>query len=252
MEDAPGAAIAEDLKWLAELPDAAWDEYQLRKDPVYSRIAPEQRDAIPRAAATAAAVALERLRDAFGTLPPTDYAERLCIAIHHERPSGMGRAPFLSLAVREPPAIIVSPEAMRTVTEQIDLHGLAPGFASRYGWSEAAIAHELFHHLEWRTPTLPALVGEVITWRLGPFRLRCRPVSAEEIAAMYFARLLAGCAVRPDVLELLYLAGVDPDRALAWIGLLKGISAAVNMPLDTPKLMGKQGGAKWLEENGGK
>lgn len=214
----PGAR----LRRLAALPDAVWDEYQLRKDPLSGRIDADRRREIPKQAAAAARAAGERLQTAFGVLPPSAYAKRLDIAISHERPSSMGRAPFLSLALRTPPTIVVSPEALAVAETQLAISGAT--LSEAVDWREVAIGHELFHHLEWRESIMEKAVAEITTWRLGPLRLRGRPVAAEEIAAMYFSRMLAGCGMRPDFLEIPYLLGTNPEAAESWLSILESLA----------------------------
>lgn len=214
----------ERLARLAAFPPEVWDEYQLLKDPLCRRLDSGQRRELVRLAATAAAAALENLRRSFGELSPTDYAARLNIAIDGEGRSDGGRPPFLSLAVRKPPTIIISSRALDLAVERIRAANLAAVWDTAIGWSGIAIAHELFHHIEWREQSLAVVVPEITTFRFGPIHLRGRPVAAEEIAAMRFSQLLSGCPARPDALEIIYLAATNPPVAASWLERLEELA----------------------------
>ncbi len=215
------ALLSERLRRLATMPAVVWDRYQMRKDPVWAKLSPEQVQSIPVQAAKAAASAQRLLYDSYGAMSPSNFAERLHIAVHEERPSRLERPPFLSLAKRQPPEIIVAPQAFEIIAEQVERYQLHSLCGTVSQWREAAIAHELFHHIEWRAPSLTSSVKKVTTFRLGPLRLRGLPMSAEEIAAMHFAQLLTNCPVRPDFLEILYLAGTDRHFAWTWLERLE-------------------------------
>lgn len=152
---------------------------ELARDPLYHRLTDEYRSQLVQAALSLGFEAAAT----HGTRPAAALARELGVTV--ERPDS---APvFGGLAIRAE----YDPKGPVVRLFRGNLQGLAAkGKATLEQIEEAALAHELFHHLEHRLPmdTLPRFV----LWQLGPWKRAVLPARAREIAAHAFAMAVAG------------------------------------------------------------
>jgi len=93
---------------------------------------------------------------------------------------------------------------------------------------EAALAHEIYHHLE-RPPQSAISALHRRAWlRVGPITLALREPAIDEISAHRFAQELCGLVLSPAVLDLLYLHS-SPQAAESLI------QQAANLPVGGEK-----------------
>ena len=78
---------------------------------------------------------------------------------------------------------------------------------------EMLLAHELFHFLQGKDPTLYVNRKLIVLWRLFGYERRSRILSLEEVASMAFAQRLLGMAVNPYVFDVLMLLPRFPEQA---------------------------------------
>lgn len=91
----------------------------------------------------------------------------------------------------------------------------------------AFLAHELFHHMDNLPNRVPAKrVRQVLTMKLGPWRLHSGLVTAQEIAAGSFAQALLRLPFHLKLLDLLAIYAESPTRAAEWVRVLTGAESS--------------------------
>jgi len=80
--------------------------------------------------------------------------------------------------------------------------------------ADALAAHELYHYLEDRDPSLYTAQKHALALKIGRWERRCRIRCLAEIGAMAFAQTLIGLSCAACEFDVLMLAASDPHRAL--------------------------------------
>lgn len=217
MTSETGAGSRRLVDRLKACPDDAWWQYILRKDPLYGKIPPASRREIIGGAVVCARQLYDRLAQTHGRRSAAGYAAELGVAVVTEDLSTDFDYTFISCYTGGPPLIRLSGPALdvlASLTERQDLPGLLP----RGGLADLALGHELFHHIEEADPAVFTR-QKTIEYRLfGLFSCRACAVSASEIAAVHFSRLVAGLDHSPAIYEILLLYLQKPALAEKIIG----------------------------------
>lgn len=163
---------------------------ELNRDRFVSRLPAEYRLQLARAALAQGFVAAEQIP----TRPASRLAEQLGVAVERVEscPPVMIRLGVRSEYDPTGPHVRLYLPTLRNLAV---LHDLPVAHVE-----EAALAHELFHHLESRLPIRRMLPGYEL-WRLGPLRRTVLPSRAREIAAHAFAMRVADLPILPTVLD---------------------------------------------------
>ncbi|HWQ60713.1 MAG TPA: hypothetical protein VN521_00270 [Negativicutes bacterium] len=210
-----GFAVA--MEKLKACGDDIWGRYILTKDPLYGKIPTDARQGIIAGAFACARERFEDLAYRYGRMPATGYAARLGVMVETEAMRTEYEYVFISCYTAKPPTIKISATALDMLGELAAREKLT-ALLPREGLVELAIAHELFHHLEETKPGIYTRQKTVEYRALGFIRNRFCPVSAGEIAAVHFSRLVTGLDYSPAVYEVLLLAAQKrtlADRTVA-------------------------------------
>ncbi len=196
-------------------------ELILRTDPQFFRLAADEpAEAVREALGLGARYGDELAREQ-GTRDPYVLAERLGIQVDvSDETARYGNVLQYAEYRSRPLRIKLYRKSMEgsnrlledsRVSEILGISDIAPAF----------LAHEMFHHLDNLPDRLPAKrVRQVVTMRVGPWRLRSGLVSAPEIAAGSFAQVLLGLPFHLKLLDLLAIYAESPTRAEEWVRVL--------------------------------
>jgi hypothetical protein len=186
-------------------------QLMLREDPVYRKIQVEMHgEAVSRAASfgrNAAADLAERL----GTRDPAAIANALKVAVVNlEAPHVFGRTVRTSTYTQKTRTIALYSGAvteMNNVLADADLFRVLVCRDVR----PVYVAHELLHHLEEDGLGRAADLLHVVTFSLGPIRLRSGIGQMSEIAADAFAQTLLELPAPPRLLDYLTVCIHNPE-----------------------------------------
>ena len=193
----------------------------LRSDPQFFRLtADESAEAVREALGLGARYA-EELAAEQGARDPSSIAASLGIQVElSDETARYGNILQYAEYRSRPPRIKLYRKSMEgtnrlledpQVSEILGLSDIAPAF----------LAHELFHHLDNLPNRVPAKrVRQVVTMRVGPWRLHSGLVTAQEIAAGSFAQTLLRLPFHLKLLDLLAIYAERPARAAEWVGVL--------------------------------
>lgn len=189
---------------LKACPDDVWWQYLLKKDPLYGKIPPAAQPALIAGAVGCAAAVYDRLTAGYGRRSPAAYATALGLTVATEDIRTDYDYILISCYTAGPPLIKLSATALDLLAGLIERETL-PAMLSRAGLADLAVAHELFHHLEEGEPASFTRQKTVEYRALGILKYKVCPLSASEIAAVHFSRLMTGLEYSPAVYELLLL-----------------------------------------------
>lgn len=193
-----------------ELPERAFQIHLLRRDPLYERFTPQQREQIIREGEElgrqygvefhSLGLTWEESIDHFGIA----YKERT-------KPETAERVVFAEYV--EPYSITVYTDTLNRYKESKLVSNL-PRNASTAVAKKVVIGHELFHFLEYRDrESIPTRNKKFVTHEMGLFSLKAIPSSMSEIAAMAFAKEWAQLDYSPNVFDVLFMQLYEPKAA---------------------------------------
>lgn len=196
---------------LCPLPDSAFDAYAFAREPLAGKVNAAQRAAL---AQRARACGEGEARKLLARIPEQNV-EKICKGLNlkilrRAAPADGGRVLY---------AQFVQPDEITVFTHCVDT---AADIAQQDGplsWLQAGkleqvlLAHELYHALEERDPSLFSRAYRMRLWSLGPFHNDSPLIVLGEIAGMAFARLLTGLPFSPYALEALLCWGYSPADA---------------------------------------
>lgn len=181
--------------------DKTWAYSILAKDPLYQRMDPSRRQNIINHSLACAAVEERVLRERYGVLSPREYAARLGVKVLPERSEISRVFPYFALYNSELPAIWISVQSIEAVENMI-LYQFRD-ILDQVNLTELAVAHELFHHIEKQDPGIYTRTKQIELLRFKKFSHSVCVLSASEIAARHFSKLLTGLKFSPTVYEVL-------------------------------------------------
>lgn len=197
-------------KVMASLPDdRVWAYLELRSDLTYPYMTPEKRQAYINSALTLGRSLARRYRG----LSVHEVTTRLGVPVRYIDRESKIRASYANRT------IFVNRWALNRITLHLQGVPLQPGQAN-----EAAIAHELFHHLEAiRAIGIDTAFPLISTFPLGHFWVRKRRVQAcREIAAHSFAKEVAQLPCLPNAFDWLIAVAEKRKTWHAVAALLPG------------------------------
>lgn len=196
---------------LCPLPDDPFDAYAFAREPLAGRLSQADRAALAQQARASGRAAADRLLARY----PGQSAEGLCgelglsILRRGEAADG-GRVLY---------AQFVPPGEITVFTHCVSAAAALAQESGPLSWLRAGpleqvlLAHELYHALEERDPTLFSRAYRLRLWALGPLHNDSPLFVLGEIAGMAFARALTGLPFSPYALEALLCWGYDPAGA---------------------------------------
>lgn len=193
------------------LPDAIFDKYAFRRDPLYGKLTPELCTELGEKARTCGQAEAQKLIERYPGKTPMELCDMLGIRqMRQVMPQDQSRVLF---------AQFVEPNEITLFTDCLDTAG-------RYAQAEGPLsvlktevlvqillAHELFHAMEKRDRSLFTRAYRLNLWNFGPFHNDSPLVALGEIAGMAFAKKLMRMDFCPFVLDALLLYGYDADAA---------------------------------------
>ena len=190
---------------LRTLTDQQWGRYAFSREPLEGKFTSQQKDSYTAAANTCGAMWADTIAARYGTSDPVALCQAMSLQVEYPTtPAGGGQVLF---------AQFVQPDEITIFTDCLDkaqsLGGLLP---QRETLQRILLAHELFHAVEERNPTIYTRTEKVELWR-KPFSNKSRIVCLSEIAAMAFARRLLRLDFHPYLLDVLLTYPYDASAA---------------------------------------
>jgi hypothetical protein len=203
------------LSIAASYSDEHFAAFLLNNDLLSGTLTAVQRREIITGAVHSGADAARELRERFAAKSPSEMACLLGVKIVKHDLSGAR----LVLSNYDPhTATVTLNQALIGKLEQCQVRKtLLPGI---FNPEEAAIAHELFHHIESSDRGVFSRQFKVTLWRLGPLRYRSTVPAAGEIAATVCAKILCCLCFNPALLEAVALYIKDDPRLAEWFDQL--------------------------------
>jgi hypothetical protein len=191
-------------------PEDLW-HLMLREDPVYRKIPAEMLgEAVSRAASFGRNAAAD-LAQRFGTRDPAAIARALKVAVATlEAPHVFGTIVRTSTYTQKTRTIAVYSGAITEMNNALADADLFRVLACR-DVGPVYVAHELLHHLEEDGLGRAADLLRVVTFSLGPIRLRSGIGQMSEIAADAFAQALLKLPAPPRLLDYLTVCIHNPE-----------------------------------------
>lgn len=211
-------------QWCQELscfPESVWISYAKSRDPLTRLVSIEDYTSYFRAARKCGMDLACRLRQQWGELSCQELAEKLGVRVERlPMPDGDGMLTFA--CYHEPDLVQVFVDNAKA-TETLIRESGGDEFIGDVDICEMLLAHELFHVLQARDPSLYVNQKHIQLWKIGPFKRRSKLMSLEEVAAMAFAQEWLRMSVTPylyDVLMLLPQATIQAKKLYEHLMLL--------------------------------
>ena len=193
----------------------------LQSDPQFHRIPAGERSDVVRMALDAGATLAQDLVARHATRDPQRLAEYLEVRVVPIDDAGRYGTILQYAEYRSRrPEIRVYRRSMDRLNRLL----AQPPVAERLGMRDATpgfLAHELFHHLDNLPGRQPLRRRrQVVTLRLGRFRVRSGLITVPEIAAGSFAQALLSLPFHLKLLDLLAIFSENAARAAEWVRAL--------------------------------
>ncbi|NLM68537.1 MAG: hypothetical protein GX177_00850 [Firmicutes bacterium] len=184
--------------------------YRISQDPIKGRIPAGEAEEIIMCSIRCGRSEAEKLRDRSGSTGVDEIAKDLGIIVEHrEEQSALD---YVYFGLFEAPNKIViydnNIEKAAAVLEVLNISSLQGDFP------EIVLAHEIFHFLEEQDQTLYTNTKIIDLWSLGRWYTHSsKLICASEIAAMSFAKTLLDLQFDPNILDYVFLAAYDFQKA---------------------------------------
>ncbi len=192
--------------WCQELscfPETVWISYAKSREPLQRLVSLPDYTTHFHAARKCGMDLAYQVRQQWGEVPCQILAENLGVRVERlPMPEGDG---MLTFACYYEPDLIRVYTDNATATETLIRESGGTEFLGEVDICEMLLAHELFHALQERNPSLYVNQKLVRNFKLGPWERWSRLVSLEEVAAMAFAEALLNLNHNPYVYDVLML-----------------------------------------------
>lgn len=192
--------------WCQELscfPESVWVSYAKSRDPLTRRVSLEAYTSYYHAAHQCGMDLAHQMRQQWGDISCQELAEKLGVRVERlPMPDGDG---MLTFACYQEPDLIQVFTDNAVATETLIRESGGSEFLGDVDICEMLLAHELFHALQERDPSLYVNQKHVRLWKIGPFKRDSRLLSLEEVAAMAFAKEMLRMSANPYLYDVLML-----------------------------------------------
>lgn len=184
--------------------DSLWWNYTFMKEPVFKRLLAEEKSYIIEDSVKCAVEMYKKLIDDYGNLTALEYAEKLGIKVIEEDLKMDSTFIYIAFYNSKPPTIRLSNTTIDMLSELIEKEGLE-SLLNKDGIKELALVHELFHHLEHLNKNIYTRGKNAKVRLFNIVNYRVCAVSASEIAAIYFSKLMKSLQYSPCIYEILLI-----------------------------------------------
>lgn len=193
-------------QWCQELscfPESVWISYAKSRDPLTRLVSLEDYTSHFHAARKCGMDLAHQTRQQWGNISCQELAEKLGVRVERlPMPDGDGLLTFA--CYHEPDYIqVFTDNAVATQTLIQESGGIE--FLGDVDICEMLLAHELFHVLQERDPSLYVNQKHVQNWKFGPIKRFSKLLSLEEVAAMAYAQELLQLSHTPYLYDVLML-----------------------------------------------
>lgn len=203
--------INEMIKELRKIDDINWGLYAFRRDPLDKKISDEDKVSIINESIDCGCMEARMLREKYGEMDCSSYAEKLNIDILEVEAHDDGSY-ILFAKFNDPNKVSVYMESVRkaeALVQSNDLKNLICGVNIK----DVLIAHEMFHFIESQKNDIYTRNKKIQLWKLGPIKYKSGLVVLGEIAAMAFAKELLQLDYSPHLFDVLLLYAHNESQA---------------------------------------
>lgn len=203
--------INEMIKELRKIDDINWGLYAFRRDPLDKKISDEDKVSIINESIDCGCMEARMLREKYGEMDSSSYAEKLNIDILEVEAHDDGSY-ILFAKFNDPNKVSVYMESVRkaeALVQSNDLKNLICGVNIK----DVLIAHEMFHFIESQKNDIYTRNKKIQLWNLGPIKYKSGLVVLGEIAAMAFAKELLQLDYSPHLFDVLLLYAHNESQA---------------------------------------
>lgn len=196
---------------LAQLPERVWAAYALSREPLRGKFTPDSYLPYYDRAKQCGYDRAEAVLAAEGTASGQELAQRWGVEIR-QKPMPYGGGIVTFACYYEDSHIELFRDNAEATMDLLETAGLSELFGHT-DIVQMLLAHELFHFLQGKEPTLYVNQARIVLWKLLGYERRSRILSLEEVASMAFAQRLLGMNVNPYVFDVLMLLPRFPEQA---------------------------------------
>lgn len=202
--------IRAQLEKLMALSSRDFAHYQISLDPIKGKISKDEKVEIIENSILCGKEEAKKLRNQFGDLEVSEIAKNLGIIIEHN--AKQSALDFVYFGFFETPNNIFifdsNIKQAEALLEELNMNDFPVDF------KDVVLAHEIFHFIEEENKSLYTNTRKIKLWSLGKIythksKLRC----TGEIAAMSFARTLLNLNLNPSILDYIFVAAFDFEKA---------------------------------------
>jgi len=213
--------IKDFARTLAAYNDEQWLQYNLRREPLASRLTDAEKHDLYFGAVACGQEQAATLRGSLVDASVPELAESVDVKIALDTtPSDGVFTTFATYSVKDGITIYAdNARATDALIQQEGLEDLSGGVKTE----DLLLAHELFHYVENHESDLFIQKKHVLIFRLGPIEYRSKLLCLSEVAAMAFAQKLTGLPCSPYVFDVVMLYAKNPQRAKQQFDMIQSI-----------------------------
>lgn len=202
--------ITTHLQELLQLSQADFAHYHISLDPIRGKIPEEEKEEIIQGSIRCGQNEAIKLRARFGDLEVAEIASNLGIIVEHQ--AKQSALDFIYFGLFEAPnKISIYDENIEKAIiflDELNINHFQEDF------KDIVLAHEIFHYLDEHDQTLYTNTRKIKLWSLGKlYTHTSKLICAGEIGAMSFSRSLLDLEFEPSILDYIFLAAFDFEKA---------------------------------------
>jgi len=184
--------------------------YQISLDPIRGKIPKDEEEEIIKGSINCGIAEADKLKEKYGDLTVAEIAKELGIEIeYHKEQSALD---FVYFGLFESPNKIFiydnNIEKAVLLLKELRIKNFNVEF------KDIVLAHELFHFIDEHDSSLYTNTRTINLWSLGKFYThKSKLICTGEIAAMSFAKRLLNLDFDPNILDYIFLAAFDLEKA---------------------------------------
>lgn len=204
--------IGEMARSLSALTPEKWARYAFAQEPLAGKFSEKEKLAFFHEASACGITLAKALRSRYAQESIARIAGMEGAKLIRDRKAADGLSAVFA-TFTEPDEIRVFMDYAQRTDALIREHALAD-ITGRVKTEDALLAHELYHYMEGKDPSLYTAQKHALLFRVGRWENRSRIRCLAEIGAMAFAQTLTGMACPAYVFDVLMLYAGNPQRAL--------------------------------------
>lgn len=200
------------IEGLENCDDSLWWNYTMKKDPFFKRLTAEEKNNIIEGSIKCAVEMYKKLIDDYGNLTALEYASKLGIKVIEEDLKMDSTFMYIAFYNSKPPTIRLSNTTIDMISELVEKEGFNY-LLNKESLKELALVHELFHHLEHLNKNIYTRGKNTEVKLFNIVNYKVCTVSASEIAAIYFSKLMKSLQHSPCIYEILLISIQNKEHA---------------------------------------